>query len=107
MPLHMPSLPQLLMGSAVQPLPSSATPSGTSLHVPSDPASAQVRQVPEQALLQQTPSTQLPVWHSSPDSQVWPLSFLPHMPISQRKFVVHWALSVHELKQAVPPALHT
>jgi hypothetical protein len=48
---------------------------GTLVQVPTDPVSPQDWQVPPQAVLQQTPSTQFPVRHSALPLQVWPLPF--------------------------------
>lgn len=106
-PLQVPSLPQLDSAAAVQ-LPSlSAPPAGMLLQVPSIPWSAQLLHTPVHAPSQQTPSTHWPVLHSSPLAQAPPLSLRPHSPISQRRDGMHWPSSIHELKQSVPPALHT
>jgi hypothetical protein len=72
-PLHTPLVPQVLM-LAIAHWFFGSVPEVTALHVPFGwPVSAfeQARQVPVQALLQQKPSTQLPLWHW------W---FAPHAP---------------------------
>lgn len=43
-------------------------------------------QVPLHALLQQTPSTQLPLKHCVPDVQVWPV-FVLHVPVASQVVV--------------------
>ena len=77
-PLQVPSNPQ--GGTAVQPPCGSLVPAATAVQVPADPATLQAAQVPQLALPQQTPSTQLPPWHSLPIAQAWPSRLRPHAP---------------------------
>jgi hypothetical protein len=51
------------------------------VHVPDEPGRLQFSQVPEQPLLQQTPSTQFPFAHSEPAEQASPLFFLHVFPM--------------------------
>src|SRR5687767_5045621 len=73
-PSQRPSLPQLLSAEGEQPPWGSLPPAGTLVQVPSDPGTAQLRQVWPQAVLQQTPSTQAPEVHSGPSLQLLPLA---------------------------------
>ena len=78
LPSHSPSGPQVAEGcDGHWPGSTGASPSGTGEQVPIRPGTLQAWQVPRQALLQQTPSTHLPLPHSSWQPQAWPLSFLP------------------------------
>src|SRR5205807_348850 len=58
-------------------LPRGSAPDGTSEQAPSDPVTLQLRQVPLQALSQQTPSTQKPLPQSVSSVQTAPFGFLP------------------------------
>lgn len=49
---------------------------GLLVHVPADPAMLQALHVPHDAVPQQVPSTQNPLWHSVPPPQAMPLVFL-------------------------------
>jgi hypothetical protein len=51
--------------------------SGTAVHVPTLPDTLQASHAFTQPVLQQKPSTQLPLWHSLPSVQVPPLPFKP------------------------------
>jgi hypothetical protein len=51
-------------------------PAATGLHVPTLPATLQASHAPPQAVLQQTPSTQLPLPHWLSAEQVVPFVFL-------------------------------
>jgi hypothetical protein len=70
-PLHTPVLPQ--GGAAGQPACGSAVPEATLTHAPAPPQTWQVAQL---ATLQQTPSTQLPLAHSTAAAQAAPGAFL-------------------------------
>jgi hypothetical protein len=85
----------------------SSSPGGTGEQVPTDPVTAQLWQVPVQALSQQTPSAQKLVTHSEPWVQGAPTAFLPQRLLRQVLPVVHWVLSVQELKQSAAAVLHT
>ena len=63
-PSHLPLVPQLAAPLSWQVLRGSEFPAATIVHLPIDPASAQLRQPPVQALSQQTPSTHCPDLHS-------------------------------------------
>jgi hypothetical protein len=80
-PLQVPSNPQ--GGAAAQPPCGSLVPAATAEQVPADPATLQAAQVPQLAVPQQTPSTQLPPWHSLPAAQDWPRRLSPHEPALQ------------------------
>jgi hypothetical protein len=90
-PSQVPSVPQLLgpwswqarAGSVVPAARGSRVPERTGVQVPRAPAEAQYWQRPAQAVLQQTPSTQLPLAHWSPLVQVWPLPRGPQLPLLQ------------------------
>ena len=66
-PLQVPSNPQ--GGAAAQPPCGSFVLVATAVQVPADPATLQAVHVPQLAVPQQTPSTQLPPWHSLPSVQ--------------------------------------
>jgi len=97
-PLHFPSVPQDGAPWSVQLFRGSLLPSAIGVHLPSDDDRAQLRQPPPQASLQQTPSTQLPDWHSVPTLQTWPSCFGPQvlftqaMPATQSESLLHFAL---------------
>ncbi len=61
----------------------SPAPIGTGAQVPSDVDSAQLRQLPVQAVVQQTPSAQKPLAHSLPAEQGWPGDLGPQLPFTQ------------------------
>lgn len=63
-----------LQTSGAAHVPGSLVPVGTFTHVPSIPPTAHEVQVPAQAALQQTPSTQLPLVHSLAPAQPEPLA---------------------------------
>jgi hypothetical protein len=81
-PSHAPSSPQLVRAVATQRAWGSDPPKGTGLHVPTEPVTLQLWQVPvvalEQSLLQQTPSVQWPLPHSASAVQAAALDFRPH-----------------------------
>ena len=70
-PSHPPARPQLLAASARHCLRGS-WPVGTSVQVPSFPATLQARQVSPHGLLQQKPSTQYPLMHCKAAEQALP-----------------------------------
>jgi hypothetical protein len=53
------------------------------VHVPTLLGTLHDRQVPEQALPQQTPCSQKPELHSGPPPQAAPIGFLPQLPLRQ------------------------
>ena len=82
LPSQNPSVPQLAAPMSAHWF-SGSCPAGTALQVPSVPASAHERQVPAQAVAQQTPSSQKPELHSAAAAQVAPIGFLPQLPLAQ------------------------
>lgn len=86
LPLHMPVAPQAVVVAAQRPF-GSAAPAATGEQVPTLPPTLQLWQVPAaasvQAVLQQTPSVQLPLAHWVPAEQAAPLGFGPHEPLLQ------------------------
>jgi hypothetical protein len=82
LPLQKPSVPQLGAPMSAHWFKGSC-PAGTALQVPTVPASAQERQVPAQAVAQQTPSSQNVELHSAAEAQAAPIGFLPQLPVTQ------------------------
>jgi hypothetical protein len=77
-PSQVPSRPQLAVDSAEHcPVVRGGTPRGIAVQVPWKPGTLQAWQVSWQALLQQNPSTQLPLPHSPAQTQASPLRLLP------------------------------
>jgi hypothetical protein len=97
-PLHFPSVPHDGAPWSMQLLRGSLLPSAIMVHLPNADGSAQLRQPPPQASLQQTPSTQLPDWHSVPALHSWPFCFGPQvlftqaMPAMQSESLLHFEL---------------
>jgi hypothetical protein len=80
-PSHTPVRPQLLASSAGQPFWRGGPPAPTAWQEPALPGRLQARQGPAQeAVSQQTPSTQLPELQSPLVAQATPSGFLPHEP---------------------------
>jgi hypothetical protein len=103
---HWPVLPQTFPGPAAG-QPTSA-PEVTFEHIPTVPGRLQARQVPLQAALQQTPSTQKPLPQEPVEfGQGCPLTHPVHWPVLvlQPKPFAHWASVAHIVKQAVLVAL--
>src|SRR5205085_1663924 len=74
-PSHVPSRPQLEAGVAAHADDeSSGSPFATNEQMPGAPAALQVLQVSPQALWQQTPSTQKPLWQSPAQPHAWPFA---------------------------------
>jgi hypothetical protein len=76
MPLHPPARPQVAGGSAGQSLWGSS-PTGACTQVPTRPGTLQAEHIAVQALLQQTPSTQKPLWQSAAFVQAVPIGCVP------------------------------
>jgi hypothetical protein len=76
--------------------------------VPSLPATAQLLQVPGQVLLQQTPSTQLPLAHSKAFLHVAPSSSLAVQAVPEQKAALSLQspLLAQEVKHFCPAASH-
>jgi hypothetical protein len=81
-PLQVPLNPQ--GGLDAQRACGSALPAGTGWHDPAAPVRLQTWQLAQLADEQQTPSTQLVLWHSAPDAQIWPSRLSPHDPATQK-----------------------
>jgi hypothetical protein len=106
-PLQVPVLPQVPL--APQRACGSVTVLATLAQVPALPATLQAMQVPQLAVLQQTPSTQFPLPHSWFDKQATPNDFagrqLPLVPVQYVLFPplgTHWVSVLHMLLQLVP-----
>ena len=82
---------------------SGSVPVGTLLHVPSEPASAQVWQVPAQAVAQQIPCSQKPVMHSDGAPQARPVGFFAQAPATQTLGAVQSASTVQDVLQTLVP----
>jgi hypothetical protein len=78
----------------------SLAPSGTEAQVPSDVDSAQLRQLPVQAVAQQTPSAQKPLMHSPAAEHGCPSGFWPQLPFTQLWPTVQSASLTQWLTQA-------
>jgi hypothetical protein len=81
LPSHLPVVPQGLEPVSSLQLSESDASSGTLAQVPC--GFAQLLHVPQLALAQQVPSTQLPEPHSLPEPQPVPSAFLPQLPSPQ------------------------
>ncbi len=80
----------------------SPAPIGTGAHVPSDVDRAQLRQLPVQAVAQQTPSAQNPLPHSVPAEHGWPSALGPQLPFTQVWPATQSASLAQWLTHAVP-----
>jgi hypothetical protein len=81
-PSHLPSWPQ--GGLATQRSCGSAPVAGIGWQLPALPATLQAVQTPQVGAEQQTPSTQLPLSHPSPETQSCPSRLLPQDPAMQK-----------------------
>jgi hypothetical protein len=79
LPSHLPSVSQDEALLSWQTLRGSAVPAGIDVHLPIDDGSAQLRQAPLHASLQQTPSTQKAERHSDARVQVCPFCLGPQL----------------------------
>jgi hypothetical protein len=79
----------------------SALPRGADAQVPSEVDRAQLRQLPVQAVAQQTPSAQKPLEHSPPAEQGWPSALGPQLPFTQAWPAAQSPSPVHWLMQAL------
>ncbi len=98
--------PQGLLVDGAQAPCGSAVPACTLVHAPAFPATLQAWQVPHEADVQQTPSTQLRlVPHSAVEPQAWPARFLPQelVDVSQVLGERHSLLPVQVLLQLDVP----
>jgi hypothetical protein len=77
------------------------------VQVPREPARLQASQAPEQAVLQHTPSTQLPLAHWVPAAHAVPLGWsATQTPPLQLEPVTHWVLEVQLVGQLLDVPLH-
>jgi hypothetical protein len=81
-PSQVPSRPQVAAPLSAH-CPRGSSPADTEAQVPIVPGSAHERQVPVQALPQQTPCSHRPEWHSSAAVQVPPSGFFPQLDAMQ------------------------
>src|SRR5437879_1505841 len=73
------------------------------MHLPSEPCSAQASHWPLQGVLQQTPSTQWPFWHSWSEAQeLESANLFSHLPTPSQK-----ATSLVQSLSAAQSAAHT
>ena len=80
-----------------------ALPDGTGEQVPAEPASAHDRQVPVQAVSQQTPCAQNPDTHDDAVVQAAPGGSLPQLPFAQTLGATQSAFVVQVALQAAVP----
>jgi hypothetical protein len=99
-----PSVPQLVALMSVHWLKGS-TPAATEAQVPTVPVSAHDRQIPTQAVAQQTPCSQKFELHSVAPPHVAPIGFLPQLPEMQVFGFVQSAVDPHVMRQ-VPAVPH-
>jgi hypothetical protein len=104
-PSQKPVFPQVVAPSAVHWLFGSMPSAGTGLQVPGVPASAQDMQLPVQAVVQQTPWVQNPLWQSPAAAQLAPGGRRPHEPLLQTFGVAQSASAAHVDLQARAPHL--
>jgi hypothetical protein len=95
-------VPQVVEAWVTQAPAGSALPAATLVQAPVVPDSAHDLHEAVQALLQQTPCAQKPLWHSTAVEQEAPFSFLPQELVLHTLGVKHWELVVHTVKQVLP-----
>jgi hypothetical protein len=89
--------------------PSGSAPAATSVQVPAVPARPHERQAPAQAVRQQVPCSQKPLWHSAVVVQAAPFGRLPQLPplqtlgATQSASVVQVPRQVPEVPQLYAP----
>lgn len=105
MPSHAPSRSHAIAPPSVH-WPSGSIPAGTFAQLPALPGSAQERQVPAQAVMQQTPCAQMLDWHWSFDEQLPPGGSFPQLPLTQALPVTQSALVLQVVRHC-PFAPHT
>jgi hypothetical protein len=99
-PSQVPSVAQEEACRSTQAPWGSTLPRGAEAQVPSDVDRAQLRQLPVQAVAQQTPSAQKPFAHSLPAEQGWPSALGPQLPLTQVWPAAQSPSPVHWLMQA-------
>lgn len=115
-PSHRLSVPQLAAPMSVHMLRGSVAPLATGEHRPAIPGSAQLRQAPVHAVLQQIPApaatlrTQCRFMQSASAVHAWPSTLGPHrpathaMPSAQSALVAHFELHAMSAQRYVPHA---
>jgi hypothetical protein len=86
----------------VQTAAGSGWPVGTGAQRPIEPATAQEKQAPEQAVAQQTPCAHCPDWHSAPAEQNAPFGLGPHEPCTHEFPLAQLASLPQAVKQRAP-----
>lgn len=81
-------------------------PDVTAVQVPADPPTSHASHCPPQLLLQQTPSTQLPLVQSGFVVQTLPFSFGPHEPATHGLGAAHCSDPEQVIRHALPAASH-
>lgn len=94
-PSHLPSAPQDAAPWSLHTPAGSDTPPETGVQMPIAEGKPQLRQLPVQALSQQTPPAQKPLAHSPAAPHDWPLGFGPQLPLRQACPVTQSASVVH------------
>jgi hypothetical protein len=82
-----------------------SAPAAIDAQVPIVPASAHDRQMPTQAVAQQTPCSHRVELHSAAAAQLAPIGFLPQLPARQVFGLVH-SLDVEHVMRQAPPVPH-
>jgi hypothetical protein len=104
LPSQVPSVPQVAAPASVHWF-NGSWPAGTVEQVPPVPVRAHDRQVPVQAVLQQTPCAQKPLLHSVPPAHAAPSGLSPQLDAVQTFPLVQSALVVQVASQL--PAVQT
>jgi hypothetical protein len=102
-PSQNPVCPQVAAPAFTHELVGSVPPLGTGAHVPAVAASAHDRQVPVQAVRQQTPCEQKVLLHSVPSAQVAPGALSPQVPFVHTAGGSQSALAEQAARQAEAP----
>ena len=101
-PSHRPFVPHEAAFMSTHAPRGSTLSAAMSVHFPGADASAQLRQAPAQAVLQQRPSTQFFEAHSPAVAQLWPSAFGPHEPATQTCPFSQSALVTHAAVHVIP-----
>lgn len=96
---------QMPFWQTLPPMVLQVVPFATAQHVPSWPLTLHAWQSSQPAIVQQTPFTQLPVWHCVPPVHGEPEVSLPHTPLMQEKPEAQSLLEEQLVRQAVPALL--
>ena len=100
-------MPQLAAPWLLQTPAGSVPPDGTAAQEPAAPGSAHDMQVPAQAVAQQTPCAQFPLWQSGPCWQRAPFGLSPHEPLGLQYWPCAQSLSVVQAdSQAFTPQMN-